>query len=47
MATGTNAIATREDANNKNPGVDTNDLKTCITFNSAGAAGLGAVNIDR
>lgn len=47
MATGTNAIATREDANNKNPGVYTNDLKRCITFNSAGAAGLGILNIDR
>lgn len=47
MATGTNAIATREDANNKNPGVYTNDLKRCITFNSAGAAGLGVLNIDR
>lgn len=47
MATGTNAIATREDANNKNPGVYTDDLKRCITFNSAGAAGLGVLNIDR
>lgn len=47
MATGTNAIATREDANNKNPGVYTDDLKRCITFNSAGAAGLGILNIDR
>lgn len=47
MATGTNAIATREDANNKNPGVYTDDLKRCITFNSAEAAGLGVLNIDR
>ena len=47
MATGTNAIATREDVNNKNPGVYTDDLKRCITFNSAGAAGLGVLNIDR
>ena len=47
MATGTNAIATREDANNKNPGVYTDDLKRCITFNSAGAAGLRVLNIDR
>lgn len=47
MATGTNAIATREDANNKNPGVYTDDLKRCITFSSAGAAGLGVLNVDR
>ena len=47
MATGTNAIATREDANNKNPGVYTDDLKRCITFTSAGEAGLGVLNIDR
>ena len=48
MATKTNAIATRENANAKLSGLYTSDLKRCVTYSSAiSQPGLGVNNADR
>lgn len=40
MATGTNGIATRANANSLKPGSYTTDLSRCITYASAKSAGF-------
>jgi hypothetical protein len=40
MATGTNAIATRTNANSKKSGAYTSELNRCITHSSAFSAGF-------
>lgn len=45
MATGTNAIATRTNANSVVSGSYTSDLQRCITYASAISAGLGVINL--
>ena len=47
MATGTNGIATRENANNIISGAYSSDLKRCVTYSSAINAGFTVSNADR
>lgn len=47
MATGTNGIATRANANSVKSGSYSSDLSRCITYASAIAAGLGVYNASR
>lgn len=47
MATGTNGIATRENANNIKSGAYSSDLKRCVTYSSAINSGFTVSNADR